>query len=479
VTLRPRVLAILSCAGMAYALGQTMLIPALGVLKEDLGTDTSGVAWLLTGYLVAAAIFTPVFGRLGDMFGKRRMLVLSLAIFASGCSVSARGSSLEVVVAGRVLQGVGGGIFPLAFGLIRDEFPPERVGPSIGLLSATLGIGGGAGLIIGGLIVDHASYHWIFWMGAILAAAAGLAIAAFVPESPHRHPGRVDVRGAVVLGAGLTLPLVAIARANAWGWTSAQTFGLLLAGALILGGWVVLQRRTPEPMVDVRMLGRRPVLLTNAATLLVGLGMFGSYLLIPQLLEAPESTGYGSAATATTAGLIMLPGSLVILFFGPVSGRLGARVGNKVPLALGASITGTGLILLAFMYESVLAVLLLNVVISIGVGLAYSAMPNLIVDHVPRHQTGESTGFNAVVRSIGSSLGAQISAAILAGSVVAETGFPSGDGYAWAFVVNGVVALAALGVALLIPGDSRGHLSVAAEIGAASPLPDPALAAEG
>jgi EmrB/QacA subfamily drug resistance transporter len=451
-----RGLVVLSFAGLAYALGQTTLIPALGTLKADLGTDSSGVAWLLTGYLISAAVFTPVFGRLGDMFGKRRMLVASLSLFAAGCVVSALGTSLEVVVAGRVLQGVGGGIFPLAFGIIRDEFPPDRVGPSIGLLSATLGIGGGLGLVIGGLVVDHASYHWIFWMSAALAAAAGAAIATLVPESPVRRPGRVDVRGAFVLGLGLTLPMIAIARANAWGWGSTRVVALLAAGIAILVGWVALQRATAEPMVDVRSLGQRPVLLTNLATLLVGLGMFGSYLLIPQLVEAPESTGYGSAVSATTAGLVMLPGSLVILLFGPVSGTLGARLGNKVPLALGALVTSLGLFLLGAWHGSLPVIALFNVVISIGVGLAYAAMPNLIVANVPRHQTGEATGFNAVVRSIGSSLGAQVSAAILAGSVLATTGLPSDHGYTWAFVANGLVALAALAVALAIPGHARG-----------------------
>lgn len=443
---------ILSSASLVYALGQTTVFPALGVLKEELGTDSSGVAWLLTGYLISAAIFMPVFGRLGDMFGKRRMLTISLALFAAGCGLSALGTSLAVVVGGRILQGAGGAILPLAFGIVRDEVPVHRVGPSIGLLSATLGIGGGCGLIVGGLIVDHASYHWVFWLGAIAGVLACVAVRVFVPESPVRTPGRVDVRGALVLAVGLTLPLIAVARANTWGWGAARTIGLLAAGILVLAGWVALQRRTREPMVDVRSLAHRPVLLTNVATLLVGLGMFGSYLLIPQLVAAPLSTGYGFAASATTAGLVMLPGSLVILVFGPASGALGARLGNKVPLALGASTTAAGLFLLALSHDAIVQVVLFNVVISIGVSLAYAAMPNLIVDAVPPQRTGEATGFNQVVRSIGSSLGAQLSAAILAGSVLASTGLPGDGGYTWAFAVNGCIALVAVGAALVIPG---------------------------
>jgi MFS family permease len=210
-----RSLLILSTAALAFALAQTTLIPALGDLKDKLHTDASGVAWTLTGYLVAAAVFTPLFGRMGDMFGKRRMLVLSLAAFAVGSVVAALSNTLELVVTGRVLQGIGGGIFPLCFGIIRDEFPRERVGQSIGLISATLGIGGGVGLVVGGLLVDHASYHWIFWLSAAMAAAAAVACGVFIPESPVRNPGRLDLRGAAVLGVGLVLPMIAIARANA------------------------------------------------------------------------------------------------------------------------------------------------------------------------------------------------------------------------------------------------------------------------
>jgi EmrB/QacA subfamily drug resistance transporter len=473
-----RSLLILSIAALAFALAQTTLIPALGELKDRLATDASGVAWTLTGYLIAAAVFTPLFGRLGDMFGKRRMLVVSLGFFAAGSVVSALGDTLEVVVAGRVLQGVGGGIFPLCFGIIRDEFPRERVGQSIGLISATLGIGGGVGLVIGGLLVDHASYHWIFWMGAAMAVLAAIAVELFIPESPVRTPGRVDLRGAAVLGVGLVLPMIAIARANDWGWGAPKTLLLLAAGLVVLALWVVLERRTEQPLADVSTLAKPPVLMTNIATLLVGFGMFGSFILIPQLAEAPESTGYGFGLSATSAGLLMLPAALTMLVVGPFSGILGARMGNKVPLALGGFTTATGLVLLGLLHGSQVEILIFNLITNVGIGLAFAAMPNLIVDAVPREQTGEATGFNAVVRSVGASLGSQVSAAILAGSVVGATGLPSGDGYTTAFLVSGGVAFIAALAAMFIPRTSHGHLSVAGEVGAAAPLAEPAYATE-
>jgi EmrB/QacA subfamily drug resistance transporter len=452
-----RTLLILSLAALAFALAQTTLIPALTELARSLHTDASGVAWTVTGYLLAAAVCTPIFGRLGDMFGKRRLLVVALGLFAAGSVVSALGSSLEVVVLGRVLQGAGGGIFPLCFGIIRDEFPRERVAGSIGLISATFGIGGGAGLILGGLITDHASYHWIFWLGAITALLAAVATEVFVPESPVRTPGRVDVRGAAVLAVGLAAPLLAIARANDWGWSSGRTLGLFAFGVVVLAGWVALQRRTAEPLVDIETLMRPPVLMTNVATLLVGFGMFGSFILIPQLAEAPAATGYGFGLTATGAGLLMLPGALVMLVAGPLSGVLGTRYGSRLPLTLGASITSFGLLMMALAHDTQGEMVAWNLVMSIGIGLAFAAMPNLIVEAVPAEETGQATGVNTLVRSVGASLGSQVSAAVLAGSVVAS-GLPTDAGYTDAFLVGAGVALAAAVTAALIPS-RRGRLA--------------------
>ena len=445
-----RSLLILSASALAFSLAQTMLIPALGELTTQLGTDASGIAWVLTGYLLAAAVATPIAGRLGDMFGKRRLLVLSLVMFGLGSTVAALGESLGPVVAGRALQGFGGGIFPLCFAIIRDEFPRERVASSIGLISAIFGIGGGAGLIAGGLIADHLSYHWIFWLGTISAALAAVATQLWVPESPERSPGRIDWRGAALLGAGLVLPLIAISRANDWGWGAPRTLGMIAAGLAILAVWIAVERRTEQPLADIPTLLEPSVLLTNVATLFVGFGMFGSFLLIPQLAELPESTGFGFGLGATGAGLLMLPGALVMLFTGPISGQLGTHFGSKLPLAIGAAITAAGLSGLGLNHDTQGTVILWSFVMSTGIGLAFAAMANLIVEAVPPHQTGEATGINTLTRSVGAAIGSQVTAAILAGSV-ATGGFPSDGGFTAAFLVSAAVAALAAGIATVIP----------------------------
>jgi EmrB/QacA subfamily drug resistance transporter len=471
-----RTLLILALAALAYALAQTTLVPAIPELMRGLHTTESGVTWTLTGYLVSAAVFTPLVGRLGDIFGKRRLLVITLVAFALGSVVSAVTSQLWVVVAGRVVQGLGGGIFPLCFAIIRDEFPRERVGRAVGLMSAIAGIGGGLGLIVGGLLVDYASYHWIFWVGAVMGVCGAIAAALFVPESPIRTPSRLDIRGAVVLAIGLTLPLIAISQATDIGWGSARTIGEILAGVLVLVFWVALERRTPQPLADIAALAKPPVLLTNVATLLVGFGMFGSYILVPTLAQAAKSTGYGFGDDATRAGLLLLPGALAMLVCGPASGILGARFGNKVSLSVGGLGTAAGLLLLALLHDNQIEVAGFALVMSAGIGLAFAAMPNLILEAVSAHQTGEATGFNALVRSVGSSLGSQISATILASSAVA--GIATDAGFTHAFLVSAAVALCAAVVAVFIPRAGQVHERALAEVGAAAPLALPAPARE-
>lgn len=472
-----RSLLVLGLAALSFALAQTTLVPALAELIAVFNTDAAGIAWILTGYLIAAAVFTPIFGRLGDMFGKRRLLVIALLLFAAGSAVSALGNSLGTIVAGRILQGVGGGIFPLCYGIIRDEFPAEKVSMSIGLISATAGIGGGLGLILGGLILDASSYHWIFWLGAAMALIAAVATITLVPESPRRSPGRIDIRGAVVLAVGLAIPLYGISEAATRGWGDSRTLGMIGIGLVILAFWVWLQARTDEPLADVRALAEPTVAITNLATLFVGFGMFGSFILIPQLVEAPELTGYGFGFSATKAGLVMLPAALVMLFVGPFSGILGARFGNKLPLALGSVISAAGLAGLALSHGTVGAVITWNIVSSIGIGLAFAAMPNLIMEAAPPEKTGEATGFNVLIRSVGSSLGSQLTATILTGTIVAGAMLPTDHGFKVAFLACAGVSLVAGLVATLIP--RRGQRTRAEADTDAGRLPgDPAWSEE-
>src|SRR3989475_3952891 len=222
-------LAILTLAGTAFALQQTMVIPALPALQRDLHTTTTWVTWVLTVFLLVASVATPVLGKLGDQYGKERLLVVSLVIFLAGSIVAACAWNIWVLIVARAIQGAGGAVFPLSFGIIRDEFPREKLGVAIGLVSAVFGIGGGFGIVLSGLIVDNFSWRWLFIVGAITIAAAAVLVHRFVPESPIKTASRVDVVGATLLSGGLVAMLLALTEGEAWGRTPGPLLRLAAA----------------------------------------------------------------------------------------------------------------------------------------------------------------------------------------------------------------------------------------------------------
>src|SRR4051812_5112503 len=439
-----------------------MVAPALPAIQEDLDTTTTGVTWVLTVYLLTASIATPVLGRLGDMFGKERMLVVVLVMFALGSLVAALSHSIGVLVAGRAIQGFAGAVFPLAFGIIRDEFPPERVAQGIGLISATFGIGGGVGVGGAGLLVDNLSYEWIFWFALMVTVVAIICTLLFVPESPIKVPARIDWVGAGLLSLGLGALLLGISEGPRWGWSSARIVGLFLIAITSFATWVRFELRVPDPLVDMRMMQRRPVWSTNLAALLVGFGMFGSFILIPQFVQAPPRAGYGFDATVAEAGLILLPSTAVMLFAGPLAGWLGGRVGSRLPLMIGTLVAAASFALLGFAHDHRWQLYIASALLGLGIGFAFAAMANLIVDAVDATETGVATGMNTIMRTVGGSLGGQISATIVTAHVIVGTQIAKESGYTAAFFLSAVVLLLAFGATLLVPVRSRVPASVSA-----------------
>jgi EmrB/QacA subfamily drug resistance transporter len=428
-----------------------MVAPALPAIQEDLHTTTTGVTWVLTVYLLTASIATPVLGRLGDMFGKEHMLVVVLVMFALGSLVAALSHSIGVLIAGRAIQGFAGAVFPLAFGIIRDEFPPERVAQGIGLISATFGIGGGVGLVAAGAIVDHLSYEWIFWIAFIVTAIAIVCTLLFVPESPIKVPAKIDWVGAALLSVGLGALLLGISEGPRWGWTSAKTLGLFTASLVSFVAWVRFELRVPAPLVDMRMMRRRGVWTTNLAGLLVGFGMFGSFILIPQFVQAPPNAGYGFDATVTEAGLILLPSTAVMLFAGPIAGWLGARAGSRLPLLIGTALAACAFALIALAHDHRWELYIGTALMGAGIGFAFAAMANLIVEAVDPTETGVATGMNTIMRTVGGSLGGQISATIVSAEVIAGTHIARESGYTTAFFLSSAVMVLAFCATLLVP----------------------------
>ena len=361
-----------------------------------------------------------------------------------------------MLIAGRVIQGVGGGVFPLAFGIIRDEFPRERVAGSIGLISAILGIGGGAGIVLAGVLVDNLSYHWLFWVPLVAVVIAAVATALFVPESPVKAPGGINWTAAALLSAGLAAVLLAISQAPEWGWGSPRALGLALAGLVILAIWVRFELHSRQPLVDMRVMRLRAVWTTNLVGFLLGMGMFSSFILIPQLTELPKSTGFGFGASVTGAGVFMVPLTVMMLVAGSLAGRLEHRFGSKPLLTAGTVFAAGSFTLLAIAHDAPADVYIASTLLGIGIGLAFAAMANLIVEAVPVDQTGVATGVNTIARSLGGALGSQVVASILAASVIGATQLPAEWGFTVSFVIAAVLLAISALVALAIPGRRLG-----------------------
>src|SRR6266508_3659311 len=450
-----RTLLILGFGTLAFVLAQTTVIPALGDLQRELGASPSGIAWMVTAYLLVASIATPIFGRLGDMFGKQRLLAISLGCFAVGSLVCTLADGLEPMIVGRGLQGLGGGVFPLCFGVIRDEFPKHKVPTGIALLGAIAAIGSSIGLPLGGVLTDGPGYHSIFAVAAIMGVLATATTLLFVPKSPIRTPGRVDIRGAAILGVSLTGLLIAISRGADWGWTSPKTAALMLVGFNGLALFGFLQRRTREPLINMTTFVRRPVLTTNIATLLIGSAMISTFVLVPQLGQLPKGGEIGFGLSATEAGLLLAPGGLVSLLIAPFIGRIGERSsGSKAPFFAGCLVVAGALLGLALAHDSVGLVVLWSCLVSLGSGAAFAAIPNLIVTAVSDRETGEATCVNTIMRNIGSAIGAQIAGSLIAAHVLGS-GLPQNSGFEIAFLISAAGAIVAALAVLLIPGRSR------------------------
>ncbi len=444
------ILSVLAVAGGAYALLQSLVVPALPTLQQDLDTTPAGVTWIFTAYLLAASVATPIAGRLGDMFGKKRTLAVVLAGVCGGTFIAALATTLPVMIGARLVQGVGGAIFPLAFGIIRDEFPRERVAGGIALISGLLGIGGGLGIVLSGPILAHLDYHWLFWIPFAVLAATALATVFVIPESPVRAPGNVHWKGAVLLTTWLVCLLLAISEAPTWGWLSGRTLGLLAVAAAVLVVWVRAEARSRTPLVDMQMMRLRGVWTTNLAGFLIGFGMYSSFVLIPQFVQTPPSNGYGFGSSVTQAGLFLIPSTVMMLVAAPFAGRLSGRFGSKLPLVLGAIVTTLAFGLLAVAHTAHWQIYLASLLLGIGVGFAFASMANLIVEAVRPDQTGVATGMNAVMRTIGGAIGGQVAASILSASLLGD-GLPSEHGYTLSFTIMAAALGASIVASLAVP----------------------------
>ena len=446
------IVAVLAIAGLASSFMFTLVVPIQSKLPELLDASREDTAWVVTSTLLAAAIITPISGRLGDMYGKRRIVLVLLALLVVGSVIAALSPGIVGIIVGRTLQGAVVGVVPLGISILRDVLHENRVDTAIALISATLGVGGALGLPISAFITERSDWHVLFWVAAGLGAVVFVLVLWIVPVSVLRTAGRFDFIGAAGLSLGLLGILLAVSRGNEWGWGSPPVLALGIGGLVVLLAWGWFELRIAEPLLDLRVAARRPVLLTNIASVAMGFSLFTSNVVYPQMLELPVATG-GFGLSLLAASFVVMPAGVVMMVLSPFSGRLARTIGPKLLLVLGAIslILAYGFTLL--FSSEVWQLVVANFLIGAGIGFGYAAMPMLIMRSVPQSETGASNGLNALFRSLGTSTAAAVVGAVLATYTIDAGGMPvpSPVAFQLSFVLGGAAAVVALVVALFIP----------------------------
>lgn len=447
------IVAVLAIAGLCSSFMFTLVVPIQARLPELLDAPREDTAWVVTATLLSAAVTTPIAGRLGDMYGKRRIVLALLVAMVIGSVIAAASTEIVGVIVGRAFQGAVTGVVPLGISILRDVLPEERIDAAIALISATLGVGGALGLPISAVVADRGDWHLLFWIAAILGAVVFGLVLWIVPVSVLRTDGRFDLIGAAGLAAGLLCVLLAISRGDEWGWTSPLTLGLAASGVVVLVVWGWFELRVRDPLLDLRVAARRPVLLTNLASVAMGFALFSSQISYPQMLELPVATGVGFGLSLLAASLVIMPSGLIMMVLSPLSGRLARVVGPRALLIAGAvSLVfayGFSLVWATEVWHLVVA----NVLIGFGIGFGYASMPMLIMRSVPPNETGASNGLNALSRSLGTSTAGAVVGVVLAGMSTSHEGVqvPTAGAFQMSFVLGIGAAVVALVLALFIP----------------------------
>lgn len=446
------IVAVLAFTGLCSSFMFTLVVPLQAELPQLLNASREDTTWVVTITLLVAAVATPISGRLGDMYGKRRVVIVLLVLLIIGSVIAALSGSIVGVIIGRALQGAVTGVVPLGIAIMRDVLPTNRLGTAVALMSATMGVGGAIGMPVAALLAQNADWHWLFWLAAGLGAIGLALVLAVVPEDVLRFPGRLDIPGAIGLAIGLTGILLFVSRGAEWGWTAPLTLTCIIGGVVVLLIWGWYQLRTKDPLLDLRVAARPAVLFTNIAAVGMGFALFASNVTFPQLLEAPvANSGFGLDMVA--AALVIMPAGLVMMVISPLSGWLERTVGPRPLFTVGAVAIVLAYVFVLLWSSEVWHILVANLLIGVGIGFTFAAMPMIIMRAVPSNETGASNGLNALFRSVGTSSASAVMGGVLAAMSVDVEGvaIPTRAAFEvcfWLAIAAGIVAVV---LSLFIP----------------------------
>ena len=446
-------LAVVAMAGLMVSLTMSVLIPVLPQVADDLHSSTTSTEWLLTSTLLAAAVGVPIMGRLGDLYGKRLMLMVCAGFLTVGSLICALSHSLVPLVIGRGVTGLSLAAVSLGISLINVTLPARRASSGVAVVSAMLGVGGALGVPLAGFVGEHADYHLLFWICVAGGVVSLLGSWLFLTEPAQRAAGRFDFPGSILLAAALICLLLPLSEAALWGWGAPRTIGLLAVAAVLLAVFLLTERRVASPLVDLAANAKPALLLTNAASTCVGFALFASFIGTAAYVETPVGSGYGFSASIVVGGLCLLPSGLGMLALSPVSARMTRRFGPKITLCTGSLVVAAGFAIRIGLTAHLWEIVAGTTIAGAGTGIAYAAMPALIALGSPHSELASANGLNSLSRLVGSSVASAIGGTILASSVLVLGGvaWPSLTAYRMLFGICAVAALAGAFIALFVP----------------------------
>lgn len=403
----------------------TMIYAALRFLIEEFGSPEA-VGWTITGFLLATAVSAAICGRLGDMYGRKKVLLIVIVVSILGSLIAGFSTSLSGVVIGRTLQGSTGAVLPLCVGLLRANIDARALPMYLGVMTAIMTVSGGLGILLGGIIVDHLSWQWIFYITAMLGAFAFVAVTLVVPAGSRGKPqAGTNFLGGILFAPGIVCLMLALTKGGAWGWQSAVTLSLLVAGVVLILAWSYSEARARVPLLNIRLLLDRNILLACLATIFLAMtwNQFGQVWSI--LLQQPSETGVGLGLSATMAGLVVQPQSFMAFVGGPLAGWCFVRYGARFSVSFGSLALGLAWIAAMLKHDSVAFILLLMVVMGTFSAYMYSLLTAIIANAAPEERTSEAIGMMAVMRATANSIGTVLVFHMLGSSTVSS---PDGSG---------------------------------------------------
>ena len=445
-----KMLAILSCIATMVMYAETMLIPAIPDLIRDFHVSYSMSSWILTSYLIAGAVMTPIAGKLSDIYGRKKILLIIMVIYVIGVSIAGFASDIYFMIFARVIQGIGISMFPIAFGMIRDQFPREKISIGQGVISSMFASGAIIGLTVGGIIVQNYGWQSTFFTIIPITIALLLVIWRFIhvidsrdDDQSQNRPrileganisktssrddnstlskasNQIDIKGAITLAITVTsfllvLTLIETSGSNIMAASgndnypsnansSALVLPFLIIGIIAFAFFVIIERREKHPLVDFKLMLHKSILPANLIIMLVGFSMFMVFQTVPILVRNPEPVGFGE--DAINAGKVQLPFAIVLLIFGPTSGFIVSKLGSLKPIIFGTFMTTAGFIGLLMFHSTELSVSVNLGILSTGLSLTSVGAMNVIILSTPQQFSGISLGMSSLMRIIGASIG--------------------------------------------------------------------------